>query len=60
MIYPKIIYEPHQNIEKIIRYSNNVFATSGGRSLNLWTRVSMQPEKTYQMDFPTYAISTFR
>jgi hypothetical protein len=60
MIYPKIVYEPFQNIHKLIRYSNNLFATSGGRSVNLWTRVSMQPEKTYPLDFPTYGLSTFR
>lgn len=60
MLYPKIIYEPHQNIDKIIRYNNNIFATSGGRNLNIWTRVSMQPEKSYPLDFPSYALSTFR
>lgn len=60
MMYPKIIYEPFQNIDTLIRYSNNIFATSGGRSLNIWTRVSMQPEKSYPLDFPSYGLTTFR
>lgn len=60
MIYPKIVYEPFQNIDKLIRYSNNIFATSGGRSLSIWTRVSMTPEKSYPLDFPSYGITTFR
>ena len=60
MLYPKIIYEPFQNIDKLIRYNNNIFATSGGRSVNIWTRVSMQPEKSYPLDFPSYGLSTFR
>jgi hypothetical protein len=60
MLYPKIIYESFQNIDKLIRYNNNVFATSGGRSLSIWTRVSMQPEKSYPLDFPSYGLSTFR
>lgn len=60
MMYPKIIYEPFQNIDKLLRYSNNIFATSGGRSLNIWTRVSMTPEKSYPLDFPSYGMTTFR
>jgi hypothetical protein len=60
MIYPKIVYEPYQNIDKLVRYSNNIFATTGGRSITIWTRVSMQPEKSYPLDFPSYGLTTFR
>jgi hypothetical protein len=43
LIYPQITYEPFQNIHKIIRYDNHIFATSGGRSINIWTKVSTFP-----------------
>lgn len=43
LIYPQITYEPFQNINKLIRYDNQIFATSGGRAVNIWTRVSVIP-----------------
>ena len=43
LLYPQTFYEPFQNVNKLIRYDNQIFATSGGRSVNIWTRVSMTP-----------------
>lgn len=36
-----------------------MFATTGARGVNIWTKVSLQPEKLYQTDYTTYALSTF-
>ena len=43
LLYPQTTYEPFQSIYKIIRYDNQIFASSGGRAVNIWTRVSVQP-----------------
>lgn len=59
MLFPQQIYEPHQNIYKLIRYDNQMFVTSGGRGINIWSRVSITPEKTYPLDFPSYGLLSF-
>lgn len=33
--------------------------TSGSRAINIWTRVSIQPEKSYQLNFPSYGVLSF-
>ena len=53
------MYEPFQNIYKLIRYDNQIFATSGSRAINIWTRVSIQPEKSYPLNFPSYGMLSF-
>ena len=59
LLYPQTMYEPYHSIYKIIRYDNQIFATSGGRAINIWTRVSVQPEKSYQLNFPSYGLLSF-
>ncbi len=59
LIYPKQIYEPFQHIYKLKRLNNLLFATTGARSLNIWTKINLQTEKVYELDFTSYALSTF-
>lgn len=59
LLYPQQIYEPFHNIYKLIRYDNQIFATSGSRAVNIWTRVSVTPEKSYTLDFPSYGLLSF-
>ena len=53
------MYEPFQNIYKLIRYDNQTFVTSGSRAVNIWSRVSVIPEKSYPLNFPSYGILSF-
>ena len=59
IIYPKLTYEPFQNIYRLARYDNHIFVTTGGRSITLWSKVSMHPEKSFPLDYPSYALCTF-
>lgn len=36
-----------------------MFATSGARSINLWSKINLQPEKIFELDFTSYGLSSF-
>lgn len=59
LLYPQQLYDPFHNIYKLIRYDNQTFATSGSRAVNIWSRVSVTPEQSYTLDFPSYGLLSF-